>query len=100
MTNFQSKHVALLENKRDCADVYCVTLTELQAHRDAFIQNYSELINRKDKRKDKCVPVHVMKTYRERRGKAPIILTSALFGGQWSTAFGSHLTRRKKLDIH
>ena len=39
MTNFKSKHVALLKNKIDCADVYCVTLTELQADRDAFIQN-------------------------------------------------------------
>jgi hypothetical protein len=29
---------ALLK-KKDCADVYCVTLNELQAHRDAFIQN-------------------------------------------------------------
>ena len=38
MTNFQSKHVALLKNKKDCAGVYCVTLIELQAHRDAFIQ--------------------------------------------------------------
>ena len=26
MINFQSKHVALLKNKKDCADVYCVTL--------------------------------------------------------------------------
>jgi len=26
MTNFQSKHVALLKNEIDCADVYCVTL--------------------------------------------------------------------------
>ena len=26
------KHVALLKNKKDCADVYCVTLIELQAH--------------------------------------------------------------------
>ena len=43
MTNFYSKHVALLKNKKkkDCADVYCVTLIELQAHRDAFIQNTS-----------------------------------------------------------
>jgi len=42
MTNFKSKHVALLKNnKKDCADVYCVTLIELQAHRDAFIQNTS-----------------------------------------------------------
>jgi len=39
MTNFWSKHVALLKNKIDCADVYCVTLIELKAHRDAFIQN-------------------------------------------------------------
>jgi len=39
MTNFYSKHVALLKNKKDCVDVYCVTLIELQAHRDAFIQN-------------------------------------------------------------
>ena len=29
---------SLLKNKKDCADVYCVKLTELQAHRDAFIQ--------------------------------------------------------------
>jgi len=29
MTNFWSKHVALLENKKGCADVYCVTLIEL-----------------------------------------------------------------------
>jgi len=29
----------LLKNKKDCVDVYCVTLIELQAHRDAFIQN-------------------------------------------------------------
>ena len=39
MTNFQSKHVALLKNKKECADVYCVMLIELQAHCDAFIQN-------------------------------------------------------------
>ena len=39
MTNFQSKHVALLKNKKYCSDVYCVTLIELQAHCDAFIQN-------------------------------------------------------------
>ena len=39
MTNFQSKHVSLLKNKKDCADVYCVKFIELQAHRDAFIQN-------------------------------------------------------------
>jgi len=39
MTNFQSKHVALLKNKKDCAEVYCVTLIEFQAHCDAFIQN-------------------------------------------------------------
>ena len=40
MTNFKSKHVALLKNnKKICADVYRVTLTELQAHRDAFVQN-------------------------------------------------------------
>jgi len=26
MTNFYSKHVALLKNKKDCADVYCVRL--------------------------------------------------------------------------
>ena len=38
MTNIKSKHVALLKNKKDCADIYCVTLIELQAHRDAFIQ--------------------------------------------------------------
>ena len=38
MTDFQSKHVALLKNKIDCADVYCVTLTELQAHRDVLIR--------------------------------------------------------------
>jgi len=30
----------LLKNKKDCTDVYCVTLTELQAHCDAFIQNF------------------------------------------------------------
>ena len=30
MTNFQSKHVALLKNKKDCADVYCVTLIVLK----------------------------------------------------------------------
>ena len=51
MTNFQSKHVALLKNKKDCADVYCVTLSELQAHRDAFIQNvlfhFHKHVNRK-----------------------------------------------------
>ena len=29
MTKFWSKHVALLKNKIDCADVYCVTLIEL-----------------------------------------------------------------------
>jgi len=39
MTNFQSEHVALLKNKKDCVDIYRVTLIELQAHRDAFIQN-------------------------------------------------------------
>jgi len=31
----------LLKNKKYCADVYCVTLIELQAHHDAFIQNIS-----------------------------------------------------------
>ena len=32
--------MALLKNnKKDCADVYCVTLIELQAHRDAFIHS-------------------------------------------------------------
>jgi len=31
----------LLKNKKDCTDVYCVTLIELQAHHDAFIQNIS-----------------------------------------------------------
>ena len=25
--------------KNDCADVYCITLNELQTHRDALIQN-------------------------------------------------------------
>jgi len=42
MTDIYSKHVALfivLKNKKDCADVYCITLNELQAHRDALIQN-------------------------------------------------------------
>ena len=39
MTKVQSKHVALLKSKKDCADVYCVTLIELQAHHEAFIQN-------------------------------------------------------------
>jgi len=29
----------LLKNKKDRAAIYCVTLIELQAHRDAFIQN-------------------------------------------------------------
>ena len=43
MTNFYSKHVALLKNKKDCADVHCVTLIELQTHRDAFIQNIHSL---------------------------------------------------------
>ena len=41
MTNFYSKHLALfivLKNKKDSADLYCITLTELQAHRDAIIQ--------------------------------------------------------------
>jgi len=28
----------LLKSKKDCADVYRVTLIEVQAHRDAFIQ--------------------------------------------------------------
>ena len=28
----------LVETCKDCADVCCVTLNELQAHRDAFIQ--------------------------------------------------------------
>ena len=28
MTNFYSKHVALLKNKIDCVDIYCVTLIE------------------------------------------------------------------------
>ena len=28
----------MLKNKKDCADVYGVTLIELQTHRDAFIQ--------------------------------------------------------------
>jgi len=36
MTNFKSKHVALLKNKIDRADI---TLIEFQAYRDAFIQN-------------------------------------------------------------
>ena len=36
MTNFQSKHVALLQNKKDCADVYCVTLMGL------FQNNYQQ----------------------------------------------------------
>jgi len=40
-----SKHVALIKNKKDCADVYCVTLMELQAHRDAFIQNNCSLFH-------------------------------------------------------
>jgi len=39
MTNFKSKHIAFLKNKKYCVDVYCVTLIELQAHRDTFIQN-------------------------------------------------------------
>jgi len=39
MSKIWSKHVTLLKNKKDCADVYCVTLIELQAHCDAFIQN-------------------------------------------------------------
>ena len=43
MTNFQPKHVALLKNKTDCADVYCVTLIELQAHRDVFIQKVQNM---------------------------------------------------------
>jgi len=38
MTNFQSKHVALLKNKKIMLTYICVTLIELQAHRDAFIQ--------------------------------------------------------------
>ena len=46
MTNFQSKHVTLLKNKKDCADVYCVTLIELQAHRNAFIQNTILLVHK------------------------------------------------------
>ena len=29
----------ILKNKKDCADVYCVTLIESQAHCDAFIQS-------------------------------------------------------------
>jgi len=29
----------LRKNKKDCADIYCVTLIELEAHHDAFIQN-------------------------------------------------------------
>jgi hypothetical protein len=33
------QHKNKLKNKKDCADVYCVRLIELQAHRDAFIQN-------------------------------------------------------------
>jgi len=42
MTDFKSKHVALfilLKNKKDCADGYCITLIELEAHRNALIQN-------------------------------------------------------------
>jgi len=39
-----SKHVALLKNKKDCADEYCVTLIELQAHRDDFIQNTMQVL--------------------------------------------------------
>ena len=30
MTNFKSKHVALLMNRKDFADVYRVTLSDLQ----------------------------------------------------------------------
>ena len=39
MTDVWSKHVALLKNKKECAEVYCVTLIELQAYRDALIHN-------------------------------------------------------------
>jgi len=48
MTNVWSKRVALFivlkNNKKDSADVYCITSIELPAHRDALIQkNYVQL---------------------------------------------------------
>ena len=39
MTNIQSKHVALLQNKQIVLTYVCVILIDIQAHRDAFIQN-------------------------------------------------------------
>jgi len=48
MTKFKSKHVALfivLKNKKDCADIYCITLNELQASRDALIQKRTRSLN-------------------------------------------------------
>ena len=48
MTNFKSKHVALLKNKKGCADVYCVALIELQAKGDDFIQEIIETASEDD----------------------------------------------------
>jgi len=39
------KKMPCLRTKKDSADVLCVTLIELQAHRDAFIQNVNKTIS-------------------------------------------------------
>jgi hypothetical protein len=44
----------------------------------------------------KCVPVHFMKMYRESRGIALLILTSALYGIERSTAWLNHFTPEKE----
>ena len=44
MTNIQSKHVALLQNKQIVLTYVCVILNDFQAHHDAFIQNSSIIV--------------------------------------------------------
>jgi len=41
MTNFKSKHVALLKYKIDCANIYCVTLIEFLALLTLLLHLYS-----------------------------------------------------------
>ena len=36
----------MLTNKRNCADIYCITLSELQAHLDALIQNSNKVFQK------------------------------------------------------
>ena len=43
MTNLQSKHVALLQNKQIVLTYIFYKLIDSQAHRDAFIHNYNTL---------------------------------------------------------